>query len=323
MALNKMVQIAIKAISTKDINVKKNYKAVRKVINMTHPAYRRPNYHIWDHKVMNQEVEIPVRIFTVDKKIRPVLIFFHGGGWVTGNIDSYNRVCSNLAKLTGHVVVSVDYRLAPEYKFPAAPEDCYYVAREIIQNSKEFFGVEPDEVTLIGDSAGANLAAVVSLMARDRKEFKVSKQILVYPAVNNDFTEQSVYPSIRENGTDYFLTSKRLCDYMDLYQSSPKDRENPYFAPILANDLSNQPKSLVITAEFDPLRDEGEAYAKKLASFGNDVELHRIPDVLHGFFTLSLKLPAVMGCYKLISRFLNEFDVGGNIQDAVQEVEKK
>ena len=306
MALNKMMQIALKALSYRDINVKKNYKVVRKMINITHPAYRRKFYKTWDHKVIFEDHEIPVRIFSIDEKKRPILIFFHGGGWVTGNIDSYNKVCANLAAVTEHIVVSVDYRLAPEHKFPAAPEDCYYITREIYLNSKELFGVVKNEISLIGDSAGANLAAVVSLMARDRKEFEVTRQILIYPAVNNDFTENSVYPSMRENGTDYLLTAKRMRDYMELYQSKEEDKYSPYFAPILAEDLSNQPNTMIITAEYDPLRDEGEDYGKKLLTAGNQVEIHRFEDVLHGFFALPMKYQPVADCYELIRNFLEK-----------------
>lgn len=300
------MQIALKALSYRDINVKKNYKVVRKVIHITHPAYRRKFYKSWDHKVIYEDHEIPVRIFSMGETKGPVLIFFHGGGWVTGNIDSYNKVCANLAEVTGHIIVSVDYRLAPEHKFPAAPEDCYYITREIYLNAKELFGVTKNEISVIGDSAGANLAAVVSLMARDRKEFEVTRQILIYPAVNNDFTENSIYPSVRENGTDYLLTSKRMRDYMELYQSKEEDRFSPYFAPILAEDLSNQPSTMIITAEYDPLRDEGEDYGKKLLKAGNQVEVHRIEDVLHGFFALSMKYQPVADCYELIRNFLEK-----------------
>lgn len=306
MALNKVMQLALKALSYPDLNMKKNYKVVRKVIRITHPAYQRKFYKSWDHKVIYKDHEIPVRIYSIDDIKRPVLIFFHGGGWVTGDIDSYNRVCANLTAITGHIVVSVDYRLAPEHKFPAAPEDCYYITREIYLNSSKLFGISNNMISLIGDSAGANLAAVVSLMARDRKEFEVSRQILIYPAVNNDYSENSIYPSIREYGTDYLLTSKRMRDYMDLYQSKEEDRYNPYFAPILAKDLSNQPSTMIITAEYDPLRDEGEAYGIELLKAGNQVEIHRIEDVLHGFFALSIRFQTVADCHELIRIFLEK-----------------
>lgn len=123
-------------------------------------------------------------------------------------------------------------------------------------------GITPDQITLIGDSAGGNLAAVVSLMARDRGEFLPRQQILLYPATNNDHTENSPFDSVRTNGKGYLLTSKRMVDYMALYRSSDEDLQNPYYAPILCSDLSDQPRTLIITAEFDPLRDEGEAYGE-------------------------------------------------------------
>jgi len=140
-----------------------------------------------------------------------VLLFFHGGGWVTGNIDSYNKVCTNMARITNHLVVSVDYRLAPEYPFPAALEDCYEVARILINDK----GINCKDVTLIGDSAGGNLSAALSLLARDRKDFCINKQILIYPATYNNHSENSPFNSIRENGYDYLLTSKRVNDYMN------------------------------------------------------------------------------------------------------------
>ena len=311
MALNKAMQAALKALSYPDIQMKKNYKAVRQVINLAHPPYLRPFYKTWDHKVELSGREIPVRIFSPKQELEhpPVLLFFHGGGWVTGNIDSYNNVCTRLAALTGQLVVSVDYRLAPEHRFPEGLMDCYQVAKEVYLNPEELFGVEPEQITLIGDSAGGNLAAAVSLMAQERREFLPDRQILIYPAVYNDYSENSPFESVQENGTDYLLTSKTMRDYMELYQSGPEDLLNPYFAPYLAKDLSGQPRTMVITAEYDPLRDEGEAYADRLAKAGSEVLLYRIPDVLHGFFSLSPRFPAVGLCYELIRAFSRSEDM--------------
>lgn len=307
MAINKAVQVAIKALSYPDVNLKKNYQLVRKIVNITHRPMQKADYKAWNHHVYYEGHEIPVRIFTPQGRgNRPVLVFFHGGGWVTGNIDSYNNVCGKMATITGHTVVSVDYRLAPEHRFPTAPEDCYQVTKEIFRNAERLFHINKEEITLIGDSAGGNLAAVVSLMAKDRGEFFPAKQILIYPSTNNDFSENSQFSSIVENGTDYFLTSKKLQDYMELYKNDPEDTNNPYFAPLLSKDLSRQPDTLIITAEFDPLRDEGEAYGEKLRAFGNQVEIHRIPDALHGFFTLPPKFEVVQSCYNIINEFLSK-----------------
>lgn len=234
-----------------------------------------------------------------------ILIFFHGGGWVVGNIDSYSGVCLNMARQTGHIVISVDYRLAPEHRYPAAVDDCYAVTREIFQNA-DLFHVEKEDITLIGDSAGGNLAAVVSLMARDRGEFLPAKQILIYPATSNDHSETSKFSSVQENGTDYLLTSKRICEYMDLYKSCAEDLNSPYLAPLISDDLTRQPKTLIITAQFDPLRDEGEAYGRKLHAFGNEVSVYRMKDALHGFIRLPKHFIHVKRSYELINRFLND-----------------
>jgi acetyl esterase/lipase len=203
-------------------------------------------------------------------------------------------------------VISVDYRLAPEYKFPTAPEDCYAVTREIFLNA-QLLEVDPEQITLIGDSAGGNLAAVVSMMARDRGEFLPKRQILLYPSTGGDHSETSPYPSVKENGTD-FLTSKRICDFLELYKGSDEDLQNPYLAPILAEDLSRMPNTLIITAQYDPLRDEAEAYGKKLYEAGNHVEVYRMKDALHGFISLPKHFVHVKRSYELINQFLNKDD---------------
>lgn len=304
MALNKAMRAALKVLSYPDIKLKKNYRFVRRVNQMAHRDYMPKTYKMWDKPLMCGDREIPLRIFAPDESImHPPIIYFHGGGWVIGNIDSYTQVCARLARITRHTVISVDYRLAPEYPFPAAVDDCYFAAKEIFTKYAKDFKAKPEDIVLMGDSAGGNLAAVVSLMAKERDEFEPKTQVLIYPAVNNDFSAQSPFESIRANGEDYLLTQKRLCDYMDLYMGEA-DRNNPYFAPILAEDLSGQPRTLIVTAQYDPLRDEGEAYAKKLADFGNDVACRRVDDVLHGFFALPLHYEPVKNTYALVRDFL-------------------
>lgn len=306
MAINKFVRAALKALSYPDINVKKNYQLERQLINVTHYHYLKAFYRTWDHKIPCEDHEIPVRIFSPLKEgAYPVLLFFHGGGWVTGNIDSYNKVCTNMARLTNHVVVSVDYQLAPEHPFPAALKDCYRVALELYRHP-ELFDIDCRQITLIGDSAGGNLAAALSLLARDRGEFMPERQILIYPSTYNDHSERSPFPSIRENGTDYLLTSKRICDYMELYMGKEENLQSPYFAPLLAKNFRLQPRTLLITAEYDPLRDEGEEYGRRLLQAGNEVRMHRVADALHGFFSLPPGFPQVKECYELINDFLSE-----------------
>lgn len=306
MAINSIMKATLKAISGTDLNTKNTYQLHRTVINFARRRLIRPFYKIWDHKVTLKDHDIKVRIFS--PKLQgdfPVLLFFHGGGWVTGSIDSYDRMCTNLAELTQHTVVSVDYRLAPEHKFPAGLEDCYSVAKEIFLHPG-LLGVTEDQITLIGDSAGGNLAAAVSLLARDRGEFLPTRQILLYPALYNDHSDASPYASVKENGADYILTSKRIRDYMDLYAASDGDRKNPYFAPLLAQDLSGQPQTLIITAQYDPLRDEGEAYACRLREAGIPAQAFRIKDAIHGFFDHSPHFTQVKAAYGLINSFLRE-----------------
>ena len=156
----------------------------------------------------------------------------------------------------------------------------------------------------MGDSAGGNLTAAVCLKARDTGDFTPKRQILIYPALYNCYTEQSPYPSVQENGTEYLLTAVKMEDYLKLYESCPQDRQNPYFAPLLAEDFSHLPKTLILTAQLDPLRDEGEDYAKKLQAAGNDVELHRIENAFHGFFALGIRFLHVRESFTYINAFL-------------------
>lgn len=304
MAIDKAMRAALKAISALDVDVKRSYKAERKMELLTARLRGQPSdYRMWDREVRCGDHCVPVRIFSPQGEGPfPVILFFHGGGWVTGGIENYTGVCADLAKATCHTVASVDYRLAPEYRFPAAPEDCYAVAKEFFTGNT--FEFEKNDITLMGDSAGGNLAAVVSLMARDRGEFLPGKQILLYPSTYNDHSDRSPFPSIRENGSDYLLTSKRVQGFIELYSSSPEDFQNPYFAPFLAKDLSRQPDTLIISAEYCPLRDEGEAYGTALREAGNYAEIYRMKGALHAFFMLPPRFESVKRAYNVINEFL-------------------
>ena len=311
MAINKVMRAALKAITSLEPDVKKSYKMERQIQMLTSRLRGKPkDYNMWDHQVFYGDHSIPVRLFSLEAEgTFPLLLFFHGGGWVTGGIENYTGVCADLAKAVNCTIASVDYRLAPEHKFPAAVEDCYAVTREF------FLGripdISPDSITLIGDSAGGNLAAAVSLMARDRGEFLPQRQILLYPSTYNDHSEQSPFPSIRDNGTDYLLTSRRIQSFIELYRSSDEDFKNPYFAPLLASDFSRQPRTLLITAEYCPLRDEGEAYGEKLRAAGNDVEIVRMMDALHAYMMLPPRFEQVQQTYDLINVFLQRGNLHG------------
>lgn len=307
MAINKAMKLALKALSYPEQDLEQDLEQYRKFVNLKALDPFKGFYDTMDQNIFSGDYHIPVRIYRPNKKMTMenshIILFLHGGGWVSESIDTYNRVCRNLAGQTKQIVVSVDYRLAPEYRFPTALEDCYAVAKELFTNSS--LQINPDHITLAGDSAGGNLAAALSLLARDRGEFMPRRQILIYPCVNSDFSEATPYQSVIENGTDYLLTRKNMHDYVNMYKDSEADLQNPYFAPIQAEDLSNQPKTLIVTAEFDPLRDEGEAYAKKLREAGNEVEVHRISDALHGFFALSTRYFHVRQLIAYINDFLN------------------
>lgn len=309
--ISKTMQTILHALSYGNIEV----EASRRLADIKRLDAMRIFVKKLDTKVYNGTYEVPVRLYfpseeamsgePVEGEKYPVLLFFHGGGWVTESVENYDRVCSRMAQSTGHIVMSVEYRLAPEYRFPVPLEDCYAAAKALYTGHL-VFPADPDRITIIGDSAGGNLAAAVCLKARDTGEFIPKKQILIYPALNNCYTEGSPYKSVQENGEGYLLTAVKMEDYLKLYESSPEDRQNSYFAPILEKDLSHMPETLILTAEFDPLRDEGEEYGKRLKEANNYVEIHRIPDALHGYFALGIRFLHVQESFEIMNRFLNK-----------------
>jgi acetyl esterase len=232
-----------------------------------------------DRRIPGPAGEIPVRVYTPSGPApRPVLVYFHGGGWVLGGIETHDGVCRALASGAACVVVSVDYRLAPEHKFPAAAEDCYAAARWVAANAAEL-GADAQRLAVGGDSAGGNLAAVVSQMARDRGGPGLVFQLLIYPATVAAFDT----PSYRDNAEGFLLTTADMRWFWDHYLSRPDDAANPYASP-LVGALAGLPAALVITAEFDPLRDEGEQYAHRLEEAGVAARLSRYDGMIHGFF---------------------------------------
>lgn len=307
MSLSKPLRLALTALSRPDLHIQKTYKIVRSVTRVTHWPRLNPLYKPWDHKISRAGHTVPVRIFTPDHTETParLFLFFHGGGWVTGDIDSYSDVCVRLSNAMGAKVASVDYGLAPEHRFPEGLEDCYAAMQEALRVA----GLLKMEVVLIGDSAGGNLAAACSLLARDRGGRQADAQVLLYPSTYPDHNPKTTpFASVRENGRDNLLTARRVEEYIELYERTPEDRQNPYFAPLIAGDLRNQPPTLVVTAELDPLRDEGEAYARRLSLAGNAAECHRLPDALHGYLSAMPPAPGgaalVRRTYGLIRAFL-------------------
>lgn len=227
--------------------------------------------------------QIPVRIYTpAGSGLFPVLVFFHGGGWVICDLDTHDGLCRSLANGTGCVVVSVDYRLAPEHKFPAAPEDCYAATQWVAAHAAEING-DPSKIAIGGDSAGGNLTAVVAQMARDQDGPKLIFQLLIYPGT--DFGMKS--RSIEENAEGYYLTRDDMLWFRNHYLNSDADRENPLASPMLAASLKGLPPALVITAQYDPLRDEGEAYGHKMEAAGVPVKISRYDGMIHGFLSMA------------------------------------
>ena len=305
MALGKVKLLALRLLSRAEPEIRTSYRLQRAFADIRSPHLMRRVYRLRDMKLHSGGRSIPVRIHEPKKQTSGQLIlFFHGGGWATENIDTYHRICESLARRLGRRVLSVDYRLAPEHPFPAGLEDCYAAAEFLYKNTASL-GAAAEDIVLMGDSAGGNLAAAVSLMARDRGAFSVKKQILIYPAVSSDHSARSPYPSVRENGSDFILTSKRMQDYTGLYITREEDLRNPYFAPILMEDLRGQPETLIVTAQYDPLRDEGEDYGSRLQKAGNTVRILRMEDALHGFLSLPPRFSHVKKTCDAIEEFLS------------------
>ena len=230
--------------------------------------------------------DIPVRIYHPDGTgALPALVYFHGGGWVVGSIDTADGICRSLANGAGCVVVSVEYRLAPEHTFPAAADDSYAVTRWVADNAATL-GVDAARLAVGGDSAGGNLAAVVALMARDRRGPALVHQLLIYPVTDSACDTQSYH----DNANGYFLTKDMMLWFWSHYAGEGMDRVNPYAAPLRAANLQGVSPALVITAEYDPLRDEGEAYGARLRDAGVPTEVTRYHGMIHGFFGLAAVL---------------------------------
>jgi acetyl esterase len=226
---------------------------------------------------------IALRVYRPVKKTPlPALIFFHGGGFVICSLDTHDRLCRSLANASGCAIISVDYRLAPEHKYPAAVDDAYAATLYVAEHAAEF-GVDPNRIAVGGDSAGGNLAAAVSLLSRDRGGPKLKFQLLIYPWI--DFKHEG--PSMQQFAHDHFLTIEGLDWFRDTYLPSPEAAREISASPANAPDFRGLPPAMVITAGCDPLRDQGEAYARKLQAAGVSVELKRYDGMIHPFLSLA------------------------------------
>jgi acetyl esterase len=242
-------------------------------------------------KVQNRRVRVtggvvPVRLLVPHDQPQGVIIYYHGGGWVIGSIDDSELLGRRLAQRTACAVVLVDYRLAPEYRFPTAVDDSYAALCWVDRNIEEIAGRRVP-IMVAGDSAGGNLAAVMALQARDRKGPSIALQILVYPVTDADFESTSY----RDPENDLMLTRDAMIWFWDHYAPDPSGRINPDASPLQVPDTSNLPPAVVLTAEHDVLRAEGEIYATRLIKSGVPVDHHRFAGQMHGFFTMVDLLP--------------------------------
>jgi acetyl esterase len=239
-------------------------------------------HHVEDRTIPGPGGAMPVRIYTPESQTPlPGLVFFHGGGWVVGDLDTHDSTCRQLAKKAGCVVVSVAYRLAPEHQFPAAVDDCYAATQWVATHAVQI-GMDPQRLAVGGDSAGGNLAAVIAQLARDNAGPALVLQLLVYPAVDGTMG----FPSIQENGQGYLLTQDSIHYYYNHYVPAGTDRKHRLLSPLYAESFTSLPPAHIMTAEFDPLRDEGEAYAEKLQAAGVPVTCTRYEGMIHAFFSL-------------------------------------
>ncbi|MEZ5227130.1 MAG: alpha/beta hydrolase [Acidimicrobiales bacterium] len=228
-----------------------------------------------------------------------MIAFFHGGGWVLSNIAGHDSLARRITTRTGGIVMSVDYRLAPEHPFPAPHDDCWAATQWLAEHAAELGG-DPDLVMIAGDSAGGNLAAGVALRARD-EGLALAAQLLIYPCVDTDFER----PSMIDNATGYFLDTTDMVWFWD--QFVPADqRSNPYAVPMRADDVSGLAPALIQTAEYDPLRDEGEAWAARLNEAGVEVEVTRYDGVVHGFVSRWEQMARALDAHDQIGRFVRD-----------------
>ena len=263
---------------------------VRTLFEQGNPPPGEDVASVEDLEVPGPDGPLPVRVYRPDGAAvpAPVVVFFHGGGWVLGSIATHDATCRGLANRTGAVYVSVDYRLAPEHPYPAAPEDCYAAPCWVADHAADL-GVDPGRLAVAGDSAGGNLAAVVCQMARDRSGPAIAFQLLIYPVTDLDFDR---WPSMEENADGPLLTREGMDWFARHYVGTLPFTGDPYAAPIRAADLSGLPPAHVATAGHDPLRDEGAGYAEALAAAGVTVGYDNFATMIHGFVGFADVVPA-------------------------------
>ena len=265
------------------------------------PDPAEPVARIEDLTIPGPAGDIPVRLYSPDPDTQlPALVYYHGGGWVIGDLDSHDPLCRTLANRANVVVLSVHYRLAPEHKYPAAADDSYAAAQWVSEHGAEI-GADGSRIVVCGDSAGGNLSAVVSLMARDRGGPELRGQVLIYPVTNLDFGTDSY----RDNGDgSKGLSEDGMRWFWQHYVRTQSEGFEPYASPLRADTIADLPPALVITAEYDALRDEGELYAERLERGGIPTQLTRYDGVIHGFVSMFAAVPEGDTAVNQIAGFL-------------------
>ena len=247
--------------------------------------------------------DVPVRIYTpVDADAYGLLVYFHGGAFFLGSLNTHDHVARNLAKETGLKVISVDYRLAPEAAFPAGLEDCHAVVRWAAENG-EALKWDGKTLALAGDSSGGTFVAAVAAMAHDEGFDRITHQVLLYPSLDLDF-DVDRYESLRENAVGYGVETAGLKGFNSFYFESGADAANPLVSPIKREDLSGLPPALIVTAEYDPMRDEGELYGKRLKEAGTQVTVSRYAGANHGFAQNFAWIPEYYTVFEETASFL-------------------
>jgi acetyl esterase len=270
----------------------------REMYRMMHQDMKKAELH----EVVDQQAgSVPIRIYRPSEgDNKPCLVFFHGGGWVIGDLDTHDAPCRMLAKSSDCVVIAVDYRLAPEHPFPKPFDDCYEAFSWIHQHAQEL-GINPLKLAVGGDSAGGNLAAALCLKIKAESGPTIRHQLLIYPVTDAAMDTASY----SDNAEGYMLTRATMAWFFDHY-IGPEHRQNPLVSPLLAEDLSGLPPATVFTAEFDPLRDEGEAYGKRLEEAGVQTLVKRFDGQVHGFFTMTDVMPEAQQAADLAAKQLIE-----------------
>jgi acetyl esterase len=247
---------------------------------LTIAAELAPIHSVKDRYIPGVSADIHVRIFRPnDSKDLPCIIYFHGSGWTLGFIDLFNPCLSILSQESQSIVIAVNYQKAPEHPFPAPFNDCYASLEWVVQNA-EALGVDPNNISVGGDSAGGNLAAAVALRCRDESLVELASQLLVYPCTNKEFNTNSYL----EYSEGYGLSTKAMQWFWDQYLQNPADADNPYACPARAESLKDLPPTVLITAQYDPLSSDGENYRDRLIEDGVQVTFKEFEGVIHGFF---------------------------------------